>query len=77
MNDKIPYTDKMLATIFHMNDSTVAMALSVFEQYKMIEIVDGIITIPNWNKHQTLDAYERKKNVIGCIKRKEELNRGL
>lgn len=61
MNDKIPYTDKMLATIFHMNDSTVAMALSVFEQYKMIEIVDGIITIPNWNKHQTLDAYERKK----------------
>ncbi|EJX06717.1 Phage replication initiation [gut metagenome] len=37
------------------------MALSVFEQYKMIEIVDGIITIPNWNKHQTLDAYERKK----------------
>ena len=61
MNDKIPYTDKMLATIFHMDDSTVAMALSVFEQYKMIEIVDGIITIPNWNKHQTLDAYERKK----------------
>ena len=35
--------------------------LNAFEQFKMIEIVEGIITIPNWNKHQTLDAYERKK----------------
>ena len=61
MNDKIPYTDKMLATIFRMNESTVRLALNAFEQFKMIEIVEGIITIPNWNKHQTLDAYERKK----------------
>lgn len=61
MNDKIPYTDKMLATIFRMNESTVKLALNAFEQFKMIEIVEGIVTIPNWNKHQTLDAYERKK----------------
>ena len=61
MNDKIPYTDKMLAAIFRMNESTVKLALNAFEQFKMIEIVEGIITIPNWNKHQTLDAYERKK----------------
>lgn len=61
INDKIPYTDKMLATIFRMNESTVKLALNAFEQFKMIEIVEGIITIPNWNKHQTLDAYERKK----------------
>ena len=61
MNDKIPYTDKMLATIFRMNESTVKLALNAFEQFKMIEIVEGIITIPNWKKHQTLDAYERKK----------------
>lgn len=61
MNDKIPYTDKMLATIFRMNESTVKLALNAFEQFKMIEIVEGIITIPNWSKHQTLDAYERKK----------------
>ena len=61
MNDKIHYTDKMLATIFRMNESTVKLALNAFEQFKMIEIVEGIIPIPNWNKHQTLDAYERKK----------------
>lgn len=58
---RIPYTDKMLATIFRMKETTVTMALQTFEQFGMIEIVDGVITIPNWNKHQTLDAYEKKK----------------
>lgn len=61
MMGRIPYTDKMLATIFRMKESTVTMALQTFEQFGMIEIVDGVITIPNWNKHQSLDAYEKKK----------------
>lgn len=61
MLGKIAYTDKMLATIFRMKESTVTMALQTFEQFGMIEIIDGVITIPNWNKHQTLDAYEKKK----------------
>ena len=61
MMGRIPYTDKMLATIFRMKETTVTMALQTFEQFGMVEIVDGVITIPNWNKHQTLDAYEKKK----------------
>jgi hypothetical protein len=28
----------------------------------MIEIVDGVITIPNWGKHQSLDQLEKKRN---------------
>ena len=61
MMGQIAYTDKMLATIFRMKESTVTMALQTFKQFGMIEIIDGVITIPNWNKHQTLDAYEKKK----------------
>ena len=61
MSNKIAYTDKMLATIFRMKESTVSMALQTFEQFGMIEIVDGVITIPNWDKHQSLDAYAKKK----------------
>lgn len=61
MMGQIAYTAKMLATIFRMQESTVTMALQTFEQFGMIEIIDGVITIPNWNKHQTLDAYEKKK----------------
>lgn len=58
---RIAYTDKMLATIFRMKETTVTLALQTFEQFGMIEIVDGVITIPNWNKHQSLDVYEKKK----------------
>ena len=61
MMGKIAYTDKMLATIFRMKESTVTMALQTFEQFGMVEIIDGVITIPNWGKHQSLDAYEKKK----------------
>lgn len=61
MSNKIAYTDKMLATIFRMKESTVTMAIQTFEQFGMIEVVDGVITIPNWDKHQSLDAYAKKK----------------
>jgi uncharacterized phage protein (TIGR02220 family) len=44
-----------------MKETTVTMALQTFEQFGMVEIVDGVITIPNWGKHQTLDVYEKKK----------------
>jgi len=61
LNDKIAYTDRMLSAIFRRKETVVNMALQTFEQYGMIEIIDGVITIPNWDKHQSLDAYEKKK----------------
>lgn len=64
MNDKIPYTDKMLATIFRMKESTVKMALETFEQFGMIETIDSVITIPNWGKHQSLDQLEERKQYM-------------
>ena len=61
MSNRIAYTDEMLASIFRRDVNVVRLALNSFEQFGMIEIIDGVITIPNWNKHQTLDAYEKKK----------------
>ena len=58
---QIAYTDKMLATIFRMKEATVTMAIQTFEQFGMVELIDGVITIPNWDKHQSLDVYEKKK----------------
>ena len=60
LNDRIPYTEKMLATIFRRKEATVQLALSTFEQFGMIEVVDGVITIPKWGKHQNLDSLEKK-----------------
>lgn len=61
MSDKVHYTDEMLATIFQRPLNSVRMALGVFEQFGMIEIIDGVITLPNWEKHQNIDGMERIK----------------
>ena len=61
MSNRIPYTEDMLAAIFRRDSKTVSLALKTFEQFGMIEIIDDVITIPNWEKHQSLDAYEKKK----------------
>lgn len=61
MNDKLAYTDEMLATIFRRSVNTVRLALNVFEQFGMVEIVDNVVTIPNWEKHQSLDKLEAEK----------------
>ena len=61
MNNRIAYTDEMLASIFRRDVNTVKLALNTFVNFGMIDIIDDVITIPNWNRHQTLDAYEQKK----------------
>lgn len=73
MNDKIPYTDKMLATIFRRKEASVQMALKTFQEFEMIEIVDSVITIPNWDKYQKLDAYEAKKEYDRQYQAKKRL----
>ena len=55
----IPYTAEMLATIFKRPVKTVQTALECFESFGMIELMDGVITIPNWEKHQAIDELER------------------
>ena len=61
MSDKVHYTDEMLATIFRRPLNTIRMALGVFEQFGMVEIIDGIIALPNWEKHQNIDGMEKIK----------------
>lgn len=57
----IPYTDEMFATVFRRPLNTIRLALQTFERFGMVEIVNDTVTIPNWDKHQSLDSYEKKK----------------
>lgn len=61
LNNKIAYTDEMLATIFRRPLNTVRLALNTFEQFEMISVVNNAYTIPNWEKHQSLDKMEQAK----------------
>ena len=78
LNDKIPYTEEMLSTIFRRPLQVVRLALNVFEQFGMIEIVNETITIPNWEKHQNIDGLDKireqnRKRVARYRERQKQL----
>lgn len=78
MSDKVHYTDEMLATIFQRPLNSVRMALGIFEQFGMIEIIDGVITLPNWEKHQNIDGMERiKEQTRNRVARHREKQKNL
>lgn len=59
LTEEIPYTEQMLATAFNEPLSTVQMALKVFEQFRMIDVIDDIIYISNWEKYQSVEGMEK------------------
>ena len=74
LNDKIAYTEEMLATIFRRPLNVVRLAIKTFESFGMVEVVEGAITIPNWEKHQKLDELEaaREKNRLRVAAHREK-----
>lgn len=63
INGRIPYTDEMFSTIMRRPLNTVRLALKTFEQYGMIEVVNHTVTIPNWEKHQSLERLELARDA--------------
>lgn len=60
----IPYTEEMLANEFKRPLNTVRLALSTFQRFGMIEIVDDVMGVSNWEKYQNEDKLKelREKN---------------
>lgn len=55
----IPYTDELLANEFRKPIMTVRLALDTFSRFGMIEVVNDIILISNWEKYQNVDGMDR------------------
>ncbi|TKH22860.1 replication protein [Bacillus wiedmannii] len=72
LNENIPYTEDMLATIFNRPLNTVRMALSTFQKFGMIHIDENhYINVVNWGKHQSLDKLEQIKEQDRLRKQKQ------
>ena len=56
---EIPYTDQLLATEFNRPLSTVQFALQTFERFGMIEIINEIIHVSNWERYQNIEGLEK------------------
>lgn len=81
LNNRIAYTDEMLAAVFRRPLQTVRLALATFEEFGMVEIVNGAICIPNWGKHQNIDGIDKvreqtRKRVNAYRNRQKQLTEG-
>ena len=76
-NGKVPYTLNMFTTIFRRKELVVELALKTFENFGMIEIIENVVTIPNWAKHQNLDRIESQnkyhKEYMQVYRKKQRL----
>ena len=57
--EDIPYTDQLLSVQFNRPLSTIQLALSTFERFGMIEIVNDLILVSNWEKYQSVDGLDK------------------
>ncbi len=77
LNEKMPYTEEMFSLIFRRSLNTVRLALSTFEQFGMVEIVNKTYTIPNWEKHQNADKLDEIREYNKLKQRESRQRRKL
>lgn len=74
---ELPYTDQMLSTQFNMQLTTVQLALKTFEQFGMIEVIDNILHISNWEKYQSVDRLSEIREYNRIAKQKSRAKQKL
>lgn len=74
LGEKTPYTEEMLAKIIRRSPKILKKSLEIFKKFGMIEVVENTISIPNWDRHQSLNSYEKKRenDRLRQAKRREE-----
>ena len=82
LNEKIPYTEEMLATIFNRPINTVRLALKTFKEFNMIEMDEKGLLVTNWNKHQNIAGLDKireqtRKRVAKHRARQKALETGV
>lgn len=66
---EIPYTDELLSAQFNRPLNTVRLALRTLEQLDMIEIIDDVLQLRNWQEYQGSEQIERVRE-LGKIRQK-------
>lgn len=74
---EIPYTDQMLAAQFNRPLTTVQLAMNTFQQFGMIEIIDDMLHISNWEKYQSVDRLAEIREYNRLAKQKSRAKQKL
>lgn len=58
---EVPYTEEMLAIEFDRPINLIRLAMATFEIFGMLETIDNVYLISNWEKYQSADKLEQLK----------------
>lgn len=58
---EIPYTEQLLSTEFRKPLNIIQLALKTFVNFHMIDIIDDVIKVSNWEKYQNVERLEELK----------------
>lgn len=59
LTKEIPFTEDIMASLFERPIATVRLALDTFQRFGMIEILDDVLHISNWERYQNIDGMNR------------------
>ena len=59
LTDELAYTEDMLSSVFNRDPRMIHLALTTFQRMGMIEIIENILFLPNWEKHQNAEQLEK------------------
>ena len=77
MTKDIAYTDELLANAFNRSLTVIRLALDIFVKFGMIELVDDVICISNWEKYQNADKLLAIREYNKIAKQKEREKKRL
>lgn len=78
LTQDVPYTEEMLATQFDRPLAMIRLALTTFERFGMIEIVDNFLLLPSWEKYQNTDGLDKiREQTRSRVAKHRELQKAL
>lgn len=77
LTKEIPYTEQMMASQFEEPLATIQLALRTFEQFEMIDIIDNVLHISNWEIYQNIEGMEKVRLQNRLRKQKQRENEKL
>lgn len=71
LTQEVPYTEEMLSTEFNRSLKTIQLAMRTFQTFGMVEIIDDIYHISNWENYQNVDGMERVRELNRLRKQRQ------
>lgn len=74
LSENLPYNAEMLANEFNRPLNSVRLAIQTFQKLGMVEDVQGVIKVSNWDKHQNIEGLEkiREQNRLRKQRQREK-----